>query len=715
VNNEAWFEMDLYWFQGGNETDKAVELFDRYISLFNRSQNARKGLMLCAGFNMESVLCWNGNIDDEIASCNGLVYEKWTYRRLHNLVKSLREEALKRNLTNFHVGLIQIAHLTSLKSNHSNDEGRYHYHAGRTDRTGDWWHYDILGKWFPYHPEVVDQRFPDRIFWGARINLTDEESEKWGGPLPTMAELYARKITDMGKKVGIDAVVLRDATFCPSYFRKGKTRYFDNDKRDEWNNSLIELLRNIKENDENFIIIGYSSGASAMEEWRSHGFDLEKVAGSGFLDLWITQTWASAWQDYWPSAALGYTFQLANVLIHQAMLANTPCKHMFLIETFDAWEPFETVHEFPEKLIWEIWAYSHAVLRFSDESLSRSTGYYMSWMNKAERLLPESSVNFLKIALNSAFDDIALKPVPCGPAAVFDRESCLINFQNPVEYCKGEAMDDWISMLMKYSVPCMSIVRREDMCNIQADGFILAAPVSITAPETLHLLELMKNGKSILIMGQAINWSSTLRNQFGITVSDNPVIGRLPISALVEDSLAEIIGTKGVVINQLQQSLSENSDWETLINCLSGPVLMKHHKLPMVLWETPEWGTPDILALNIKTIQSPQTYFGVAAVLNSFGWGDNTLKWKLNDWTLPGTVHLWKYSDGKMGILMGNLETGVTGCSMFPLRVSMRNDSNSMFERHEAFNYGRVEMSDDGTMIFVVPGHKSALFVSKSE
>jgi hypothetical protein len=117
----------------------------------------------------------------------------------------------------------------------------------------------------------------------------------------------------------------------------------------------------------------------------------------------------------------------------------------------------------------------------------------------------------------------------------------------------------------------------------------------------------------------------------------------------------------------------------------------------------------------MKTIQSPQTYFGVAAILNSFGWCGNALKWKLNDWTLPGTFHIWKYSDGKTGILMGNLETGVTGCSMFPLRGSLIDDGNNIYERHHAFNYGRVEMPDAGPMTFVVPGHKSAVFISKSE
>ena len=102
-----------------------------------------------------------------------------------------------------------------------------------------------------------------------------------------------------------------------------------------------------------------------MEEWCSNGFDLELVARSGHLDLWITQTWASAWQDYWTCHSQGYTFQLANVLAHLAMLADTLCKHLFLIEMFDVWEPWDSIHQYPSKVIWEIWAYSHAAAFFA--------------------------------------------------------------------------------------------------------------------------------------------------------------------------------------------------------------------------------------------------------------------------------------------------------------------------------------------------------------
>jgi len=44
------------------------------------------------------------------------------------------------------------------------------------------------------------------------------------------------------------------------------------------------------------------------------------------------------------------------------MIADTPCKHMFLIETFDAWEPWDSIHQYPSKVGREICAYSHAAV-----------------------------------------------------------------------------------------------------------------------------------------------------------------------------------------------------------------------------------------------------------------------------------------------------------------------------------------------------------------
>ena len=82
MNKECWTEMDLYWFQGGAVDDKVRELFDRLTPLWTREPDARKGLTICAGWLYDSVLYWNGRLEDPIATCQAPTYEVWTYLRL---------------------------------------------------------------------------------------------------------------------------------------------------------------------------------------------------------------------------------------------------------------------------------------------------------------------------------------------------------------------------------------------------------------------------------------------------------------------------------------------------------------------------------------------------------------------------------------------------------------------------------------------------------
>ena len=59
----------------------------------------------------------------------------------------------------------------------------------------------------------------------------------------------------------------------------------------------------------------YSNAASAYSDWRSNGFDLEGIAREGFLDVWVDQTWAGAWNEvgvrydsFWNNPTLGWTY-----------------------------------------------------------------------------------------------------------------------------------------------------------------------------------------------------------------------------------------------------------------------------------------------------------------------------------------------------------------------------------------------------------------------
>src|SRR5208337_2477218 len=154
----------------------------------------------------------------------------------------------------------------------------------------------------------------------------------------------------------------------------------DPQQMERWHQAIAALVRESKQANPDCLLLGYSTAVSPVSEWRLDGFDLERIAKEGYLDVWIDQSWGGAWNDYWNSHLIGYTFQLANILGHAAQLADTPTRHYVLVDTWDAYEPWDTLHRVPEKMRWEIWAYLHAAVKTpKGEKVPR--GIYISWAN----------------------------------------------------------------------------------------------------------------------------------------------------------------------------------------------------------------------------------------------------------------------------------------------------------------------------------------------
>ncbi|MDR3692738.1 MAG: hypothetical protein P4L46_25380 [Fimbriimonas sp.] len=659
MNKECWLEIDLYWFQGEPPQVRAHQLFERLLPLWGRSPATRTGLSLCVGWLFDMVLYWNGDPDEVIPCCQSPTYEEWTYRRLAELVTEIKQEAVRRGMPDFHVALLLMGIETQ-----SFPESACEGWSGRTEEQEDKARYDIEGRWFFDHPEVYDDRF-DIFFFGAPVKVPNGETI-CRQQRPTFGEYFADKLAAVTRTVGFDAVVLRDHIFTRAYIRGNrKARYMAPASREAWNEAIIAMLARVKSHDPNLIMIGYSSGTSSIEEWRSHGFDLERVARSGHLDLWITQTWASAWGDYWPAHSMGFTFQLMNALVHQAMLADTPCKHLFLVETFDAWEPWDSIHQYPSKVAWEIWAYSHASVLLPGGRVARSAGCYIAWMNRRENLLPEDTVTFLRETLGAAAVDIEREPIPDGPCIVYSRKAMEASLAEPAAQSRGEEIDDWAAMLAKFGAPILSITRAKWLTSVTADGYICPLASKLTSDETNFLRHEVSAGKPLLLIGEAARIDEKLRDALGIAIESEPRLASLPSAAIVEQDLACRIGTSGLLVNQRRRTLADSDGIRPLISNLDGPIFAKAVGQSCWVWETPEWGTPFILHMTNQSIQSPQTYLAVATAIGERGWGTDAIRWENEDWTRPICFLSWRYASGERTILLANLETGVTGSSQF--------------------------------------------------
>ncbi len=704
MNKECWTEMDLYWFQGGAVDDKVRELFDRLTPLWTREPDARKGLTICAGWLYDSVLYWNGRLEDPIAACQAPTYEVWTYLRLKQLITAIKHEASIRGVSGFHTGLILLGGETMAYNADMTCEGW----SGRTEEVKEKAHYNIEGKWFYAHPEIDRKRY-GVFYFGSKVNVPEDEAV-CRLKEPTFGAYFADKLCDMSEKTGLDAVVFRDSVFTPAYVRGNGKRYMEPEFSEALNQSFIDLFARIKSQMPGFIIIGYDSGTSSMEEWRSHGFDLEKVAGSGYLDLWITQTWASAWQDYWPAHSMGYTFQLSNVLVNLAMLADTPCRHMFLIETFDAWEPWDSIHQYPSKVAWEIWAYSHAALRLPGNRQGHSAGCYLSWMNRGDELIPEPTVRYLCATMNECAGDLSKGPVPGGPCLIYHRNGLRYLLDHPENSSRGEEMDDWVSMLQKYAAPVLSVTRSEWLGEVDADAFIFPAPANIGRTLAGVLLKEIEEGTPVLFTGQAGLLPEKLKEALSIGTEEIAVTCALPSAATVSEPLGRTIGAYGLQIRQNQRSMRESENWDSLIQCLGGPVFAKHKDKPCYIWETPEWGTPGELHLTGKSIGSPQTYYAVSVSFGQRGWGQEGIRWINDDWQKPACFLFWRYDNEDIAVLLGNLETGATGNSQFAVKGTLQVAENEKYAccGKASFSPGYVKTGDKGFYI-AVPPHKACI------
>lgn len=692
MENVCLNEMDLYWFQKKENT--VEKLFNCLEPLWQESGPAVKGISICVGWLYDAVLYYEGDLEQEIPTCQAPKYEPWTYKRLRGQIKALREEAEKRNIQNFKVTYI----LMGIETQAFDEENTCEGWGGRTDEQAEKHNYNIFGKWFFEHPELRDSRYHP-FYFGSELELNGQRIR--------FGDYFAKKLVLFSKDVGIDGVVFRDHVFSPAYIRGGK--YMKKADADEWTNSFIALFAQIKRELNGFLIIGYNTGASSMEELRSHGFDLERVARSGLLDMWITQTWASAWQDYWPSHGNGYTFQAQSALANLAMLADTPCKHLYLIETFDAWEPWDSIRQFPQKVRWEIWAYSHLSV-FCGEQQKRSSGYYISWMHRGGELLPEDSVQLIADTLRDAYADLARGTIPGGACVVYD----VVSFQNLIQkgaptLC-GEDWDNWMGMLLKCGFPVLSAVRAENFDETRQNFYVIPAFANPDEKLIAEIIEKIEENVGVLWLGLAENLPQRLKKFLGIETKLT-IHHSTKKAAQVCGKYAGQYGIDGFGVSQQAQSLLENDVVEPIVSIDGHPVFAKHKTYNCWFWETPYWATPNQMHLSFETVGCPYYYHIIAGELKRqfFIYLDNL------DWQKPICFLNWGYqTENETAVLLGNLETGLMGNSQFGTGGILRGDIRALTCPYPDFKPGKIKAAADGAELRLA-FHKAGIVKVKNK
>ncbi|MEI6403836.1 MAG: hypothetical protein WCP59_16815, partial [Actinomycetota bacterium] len=351
------------------------------------------GLVLNLGWLVDVVTLWSGDPEQKlpIRSRRMDFLADCTYRELGELVAELRHEARAQGLPHLRVGILllgcgefvtEIVRAPGTGNDDTEDGALY-------QESGEW--YGRHPELFPFDPAVtihgpgVDWRQPmhgDERAYATRLTGVQEGE--------SFSRFLAEQWADMCSVVGFDLLLLRDETTTPTHAGRvgfdGTTDTADHEEVDEWTAAVCAMTADIKKAAPGTWLMLYSSGLSPTVELRWGRLDVARVVREGAVDGWVDQTWGGAWQDWWDAGWQGWSFQLTNILARAALIAegnrerDAPCRHYPLVQLLDGWEPYDTLHDYPDKLRWGIWAFTHACTDV-DGAVTPPPGMYLAIAN----------------------------------------------------------------------------------------------------------------------------------------------------------------------------------------------------------------------------------------------------------------------------------------------------------------------------------------------
>jgi len=693
VQTDRWMEIDLYWFKQHDQAGSVRQFWDRFRPLFAGVCGYR-GVILNIGWTVGPVMEWSGNLDQRISLPTGSGesqwvdehqmltgttaqreklfeerfaspvvikrrgYDPWTYGDVKQLSAALKAEGARAGIRGFRVGILTYAWTNA---------------------------YGEEAAWVRRHPEAFTKSsfHQERCFDvgryfdpGARLHADARPLGGLPGGIPEgmpVHQAFAAQWGSLSHVLGLDAIMLRDSFGLPLPYQRGgpwglvapSPAVIHKATRD-----VEDLVRETKLANPRALVMMYSSGASAIADWRSNGLDLEALARQGYLDIWVDQTWAGAWNEvgvrdhvFWNGPAKGWTYQLAYMLTHAAVLAGTRVRHYPLVETFDAWESWDVIHTAPAKLRWGIWAYSHAAVK-TPHGLEIPAGTYISWANRGERLLSENDVRFLTTNINAAVTDAHGMNDVMGPTLVYNRSA--MQWQAEHATADGQInawMGEQAGSLIKWPVPILSATRMEWLPQVHSDLFVVQTPVHLPQPQLSELEKLIRGGQAVALLGSAAG---------GIDPRLETLAGRRGDFDAGPVEVQPCRGTTDAAgyVKGAEASFSSFCYPQHVTASSSAQVIYRADGVPQLTLEATGgrrvmvWNPPDLRSAEGQPLSwlwgnTGTPYALAAGVMNDLLKQQGGLHSREID--LPQTMNIaaWRTADGGIRILAGNLEEGL--------------------------------------------------------
>ncbi len=656
MSTDRWIELDLFFFREKPFQEQAADLIARLAPLY-RDVAGDYGIVLCCAWLCDLVTEWNGDPWQKLPfrSATMSSWSACSYTDLKELIEVLKSEAAKACLPRLKVGVMMVAW------------GKFDWGEGGG--------YDLKSGWYDRHPEIYFEDFWKNINYRKRLEADDYcyASRPDGIAEGTsFTTFFSGQWALLSRFLEVDAVHFRDGFLGPAIYEMigpfGKKGPADPALAADWSRELVGFFQAAKAANPSCLVMLYSSARSAVGEYRVGCFDLEAVVASGGIDVWIDQTWAGAWQDWWNHEFRGWTFQLANLITHHAMVVSgnrkrtTPCKHYHLIETWDAWEPWDTLHQTPMKLRWGMWAFSHASVATGD-GLSRTTGSYISWAHDWRgNLLSPDDVGFLQRHLNAAIENADELEEVYGPALALNSPEMAAQQASHPENIVGDLIDDECAMLMKWGVPCLSGVGL-DVPPVAREGYVLQNPARLSPEWRDHLL----SSETSYAAGPGNKIDDLLLKDIG--VDDGEIeygFGKHHLHQPV--STADQIGKVASVSMAPTRKFTAGMA-TVLVETEKTVLVAKNGAAPHFLWQPPYPFIQTTSCFSQAQYGSLAPFIALSRAWHRSQQG-HASAW-VSDFAchLPVAFHLWR-SGGAVFVLLGNLETGIVGGSRSPREIT---------------------------------------------
>ncbi|MCC5947352.1 MAG: hypothetical protein JJT89_02760 [Nitriliruptoraceae bacterium] len=529
--------------------------------------------------------------------------------------------------------------------------------------------------WYERHPEAFPKPIAVTLHGpgidpGARLHAdthryaTRPDGLREGESFAAFLGDQWRSLTEV---VGFTLIHLRDEFTTPMHAGRmdhdGGTTPASAAQITAWTDGVIDLVRAVKQARPEALVLLYSSGLAPTAEWRFGRLDTHRLVAAGDVDVWIEQTWGGAWQDWWDAGWAGWTFQLAYLLQRGAVIADanreraTPCKRYKLVQALDGWEPYDTFHDYPGKLRWGIWAFSHAAALADGRAIVPDGSYVAVLNDRTRTLMDERDVRWLATELDAAEASAAALERIHGPVVVHDRASVQRLVDDHTDQHAGEWIEEQLGFLLKWGLPVLAATTADRLAALDVDGVVLQVPVAADPERDATVAAV-----PALVVGRADLLSTPIARLAGVTPADRQIE---PGYALVHTASPDL-RPRGWISMPPHVVVDLADDVEVLQRTDDTALLTRRGTL--LAWQPPDWANPANRQLphyqiggvepHIEAVRALQTSLRAAGHL-----GVDPLPVHG-----PACVHAWR-SGGVLHLLFGNVESGWIGDSRHPRAV----------------------------------------------